>query len=146
MLARSAVLLALTLLLTACGDPKDDTGTASPDDDDDGYTLADGDCDDGDPAVHPGATEVCDEQDVDEDCSGAADDEDEGVDPTTLLDWYVDADADGETSPSAPDPFAPRPDTTEGLVNTSADLDAVLEFGALDSACTKTVERCLHKV
>ncbi len=137
MLARSAVLLALTLLLTACGDPKDDTGTASPDDDDDGYTLADGDCDDGDPAVHPGATEVCDEQDVDEDCSGAADDEDEGVDPTTLLDWYVDADADGygdaDTSMQAcdaPDAYVAGAD--DGVAFDCDDLDDTVNPGATE--------------
>ncbi len=34
-----------------------------------GYTAADGDCDDGDPAVNPGATEVC-RNGVDDDCDG----------------------------------------------------------------------------
>ncbi len=33
------------------------------------------------------------------------------------------------------DPFAAQPDTSEGLVNVSADLDAVLERGALATAC-----------
>ncbi len=33
------------------------------------------------------------------------------------------------------DPFAPMPDTSEGLVNVSADLDAVLEHGQLAGAC-----------
>jgi hypothetical protein len=37
-----------------------------------GYASADGDCDDGDSAIHPGATEMCNA--VDDDCSGAADD------------------------------------------------------------------------
>jgi len=35
----------------------------------------------------------------------------------------------------APDPFAPQPDTSEGLTNVSADLRAVLEQGALATAC-----------
>ena len=30
------------------------------DQDDDGYAIDEGDCDDENPAVHPGATEVCD--------------------------------------------------------------------------------------
>lgn len=34
------------------------------------------------------------------------------------------------------DPFAPMADTSEGLTNVSADLDAVLEKGALAGACT----------
>jgi mono/diheme cytochrome c family protein len=35
----------------------------------------------------------------------------------------------------AGDPFAPQPDTSEGLTNVSADLDALLEHGALATAC-----------
>jgi len=33
------------------------------------------------------------------------------------------------------DPFAPYPDSTEGLINTSSNLRELLEFGALDDAC-----------
>ena len=43
-----------------------------PDDDNDGYGVCALDCADDDPAIHPGATEVCDG--VDNDCSGEADD------------------------------------------------------------------------
>jgi len=50
-------------------DPDDDDDDSVPGDaDGDGYTPDDGDCDDGDPSVHPGAEEVCD--DVDHDCDG----------------------------------------------------------------------------
>ncbi len=52
-----------------------------------GYVAVDTDCDDGDAAIHPGATETCDG--VDEDCDGVVDD---GVATTT---WYEDADGDG---------------------------------------------------
>lgn len=38
---------------------------------------------------------------------------------------------------STTDPFAPRPDTSEGLVNVSTDLEAVLEHGALATACAE---------
>ncbi|MFZ0728271.1 MAG: MopE-related protein [Desulfobacterales bacterium] len=40
------------------------------DGDDDGYTVGDGDCNDADAAVHPGAAEICGDG-VDQDCSGA---------------------------------------------------------------------------
>jgi hypothetical protein len=85
-----AALLALsTVLATACGDKDDpipdDTGIASTDADGDGYS-SDEDCDDGDPAIHPGADEVCDE--VDNDCDGEVD---EDVDAP----WYPDLDGDG---------------------------------------------------
>lgn len=69
-------------------DTSEDTSedTAPTDADADGHG-ADVDCDDADPAVHPGATEVCDG--VDQNCDGAADD---GVSTTT---WYEDDDDDG---------------------------------------------------
>ena len=46
----------------------------------------------------------------------------------------------GDSSPgtgSNADPFAPQADESEGLTNTSADLDAVLEHGALTGACDR---------
>ncbi len=85
-----AALLALSsLVTTACGDKDeplpDETGIAASDADGDGYS-SDEDCDDDDPAVHPGADEVCDE--VDNDCDGEIDE-----DVSTL--WYPDLDGDG---------------------------------------------------
>ncbi|MGB5619273.1 MAG: MopE-related protein, partial [Desulfobacterales bacterium] len=41
-----------------------------PDTDQDGYTTAQGDCNDSDPAVHPGAAEICGDG-IDQKCSGA---------------------------------------------------------------------------
>ncbi len=58
-----------------------------------GYTSDSADCNDAAAAVNPGATEVCDPLDVDEDCSGAADDADAGV--TGRSTWYADGDGDG---------------------------------------------------
>ena len=48
---------------------------------------AGGDCNDGDPAVNPGAIEVCNE--VDDDCDGIADD------GAPVLTWWPDDDGDG---------------------------------------------------
>src|SRR5207247_217215 len=42
-----------------------------PGDDSDGYSTADGDCDDTNAAVHPGATELC--NGVDDNCNGQID-------------------------------------------------------------------------
>ncbi len=44
-------------------------------------------------------------------------------------------DPDASGGDTAPDPFAPQVDTSEGLTNVSADLAAVLEHGTLASAC-----------
>ncbi|MES2642096.1 MAG: MopE-related protein [Myxococcota bacterium] len=48
-----------------------------------------GDCDDGDAAINPGATEVCNR--ADDDCDGGTDD----AEATDALAWPVDADRDG---------------------------------------------------
>ncbi|MCB9758335.1 MAG: FG-GAP repeat protein [Alphaproteobacteria bacterium] len=58
-----------------------------------GAVTAGGDCDDDDPAVFPGATEVCDG--VDNDCDSALDEPD-AEDATA---WYPDGDADGFGDP-----------------------------------------------
>lgn len=95
-----------------CNDADDSITEAElwyPDDDGDGYGdessavstcappagwIADGgDCDDTDAAVNPEGTEVCDENDIDEDCDGAADDEDD--DTTGQVTWFTDGDGDG---------------------------------------------------
>ncbi|MDP2308968.1 MAG: MopE-related protein [Pseudomonadota bacterium] len=54
-----------------------------------GYVSISGDCNDGNLAIRPGATEVCDS--ADNDCDGTAD-ENDAVDAAT---WYRDADTDG---------------------------------------------------
>ena len=69
----------------------DDTGEVPSDLDADGFTVAQGDCDDADPDVRPGAEEVCDG--LDQDCDGVAD---EGVTGT----FYADADGDGFGDPA----------------------------------------------
>jgi len=42
---------------------------------------------------------------------------------------------DATEGDGTPDPFAAQPDTAEGLTNVSADLEAVLEHGSLETAC-----------
>ena len=86
--------------------PTTPTTTAAVDADGDGYASTE-DCDDADPAIHPGAVEVCDPAGVDEDCSGQADDADPGVDPASQTRWCPDEDGDlfgGDACVSACDP------------------------------------------
>jgi len=68
-----------------------DPTTLDDDLDQDGYNEA-FDCDDRDDGVNPGADEICDPADVDEDCNGLSEDDDPGVTGTTR--WYLDDDGD----------------------------------------------------
>jgi len=58
------------------------------------WTNNSSDCDDNNPAINPGAIEVCNDG-LDDDCNGLADDGDAGVLESTLRTFYRDADADG---------------------------------------------------
>jgi len=84
--ARTLILLSLPCALSfACGEPEGETYS---DDDGDGYTSWDGDCDDDNPGVHPGADELC--NGVDDDCDGQTD-----LDAVDAGTWYPDMDGDG---------------------------------------------------
>ncbi len=85
-----------------------------------GYVADATDCDDADDGVHPGATERCDDLDVDEDCDGAADDADAELDPSTTRTLYEDLDGDGYGDP---DLDVASCDVTGGLAEDGRDCD-----------------------
>jgi hypothetical protein len=114
--------------LTACigssdadkpdADTDTDTDTDVPvDADADGYDD-DVDCDDGDADIHPGATEVCDIADVDEDCDGDADNADDST--ANFITLYRDADADGYGDADQP---AGACEVVAGYTTDAADCD-----------------------
>ncbi len=75
----------------------DDTAAPDPatvDDDGDGWSEAEGDCDDADPSVHPEGDEGEEPDGIDQDCDGIADDRE--VCPDSLQD-EIDATPDGWT-------------------------------------------------
>jgi len=80
-----------------------------------GYVADDSDCDDTDPAVHPGATEICDAANIDEDCDGFADD----ASATGQTSWYADTDWDGSGAGPATDAC----DAPVGSVADDSDCD-----------------------
>ena len=68
-----------------------------------GWTVDATDCDDGDPAQHPGASEYCNAED--DDCDGSID-EDDALD---VLSWYADVDRDGYGDPAVLDVDCAQP-------------------------------------
>jgi len=77
------------------------------------------DCDDSDAAVHPAATEVCNE--LDDDCDGDIDDDDSSVDTSTGLTTWVDGDGDGYGDPSSTSAWSC--DVPSGRVDDDTDCD-----------------------
>lgn len=90
-------MLLLLLSLTACDPSKtqeisdsNNTVVAGCDEDGDGFCEAEGDCNEGDASVYPGATETC--NNLDDNCNGTIDD-------GALTTFYNDSDGDGYGDP-----------------------------------------------
>jgi hypothetical protein len=87
-------LLPLLALFACTQDPEPtskDSGTpVGSDEDGDGWTVDEGDCDDGDGAISPSETEIC--NGIDDNCDGQIDEE-------VLATFYADADGDGYGDP-----------------------------------------------
>ena len=90
-------ILLLAVLAGCAGDDK--PGNESPDVDKDGFTVADGDCDDTNATVNPDADEICDG--IDNDCDTAIDDNDDSLDLSTATAFFADTDADTYGDPDA---------------------------------------------
>ncbi|HNH50721.1 MAG TPA: putative metal-binding motif-containing protein, partial [Myxococcota bacterium] len=58
-----------------------------------GYVATSTDCSDTIAAINPGAAEICDAANTDEDCDGLADDNDPSATGQSI--WYIDQDGDG---------------------------------------------------
>ncbi len=102
--------------------------------DGDGYG-SDEDCDDNDAAVHPDATEVCD--DVDNDCDGEVDEEGTRT-------WYLDLDGDGYGKTEDAYESCSQPSDGAAWVLESDDCDdsdAAVHPGALE-ACNNLDDNC----
>ncbi|MCB9762036.1 MAG: putative metal-binding motif-containing protein [Alphaproteobacteria bacterium] len=111
----------------------DDSVVAPADEDDDGYDV-EADCDDGDPAVHPGADEVCDG--VDNNCDGTVDE-----DATDAPTWYPDADADTFGDPASPATACAAPEGHVADATDCDDADATVHPGA-DEVCDGVDQDC----
>jgi len=136
------ILLALLLVTTACRSaPSSTDKDGSLDDQDDGLATdedgdglaGDDDCDETDPAVHAGATEVC--NGVDDNCDGQID---EGLEST----WFTDADGDGFGDPSTENTAcsAPSSDSVDNGEDCD-DTDAEVHPAALET-CNERDDDC----
>lgn len=115
------------------GDPNSLSTTCQPSAEE---VRIDGDCDDSDPQVHPGAEERCDG--VDEDCDGTVD---EGAAEGSES-WYLDADGDGSGDPLTETQSCTVPG--EGWVEEGSDCndaDATVYPGA-EERCDGTDQDC----
>ena len=150
MRALNALFILTGLTLTACNGDEDkpddtsapdDTGLTTPDEDqdNDGYTVAQGDCDDTNAAVNPGAEEVCDG--VDNDCDTAAD-EHSAIDAKT---WHLDSDGDGFGDPEVTTAACDQPEgyVSDDLEEQDCD-DAAADVypGAAEVPCNGRLEDC----
>ena len=95
-----------------------------------GFVADATDCDDDATAVNPGAAEVCDAADTDEDCSGTADDDDPTATGQTA--WYADADADGYGDAAVSTPACNQPAATVADTTDCDDTDAAIHPGATE--------------
>ena len=125
-----------------CGCPRSDPAEKVTVDGDGDAWFSDVDCDDGDPAVHPNAAEICDG--VDNDCDGVTD----GEDAVDVLEWYPDSDADGfgadgpaTFSCSQPDGTAQYPgDCDDSDSSVFPDANEVCNDGKVQNCTTMGVE------
>ena len=130
--------LLTTLAFLACTvTPPKTADTAAIDDpaadtDGDGWTVAEGDCDDSNADVAPGAVEVCDG--IDQDCDAA-------IDEDVIQTWYADADGDGYGDPAAAREACERPQGTAQVATDCDDADASAYPGA-EETCDGVDQNC----
>ncbi len=103
----------------------------------DRYTHIDGDCDDTNPDVHPGQTEVCNE--IDDDCDSLVDEE--GGSAT----YYADADRDGHGNPDASTTSCVQPPDTSTTATDCDDADSSVFPGATE-VCNGRDDDCDYVV
>ncbi len=94
-----------------------------------GYVDDNSDCDDTNPAIHPGANEVCDG--VDNNCNGLVDGADPTLDTSTEQAYYRDGDGDGYGAGSATLACG-QPSGYVTLAGDCNDADATTHPGAVE--------------
>ncbi len=99
-----------------------------------GYAALGDDCDDVDPARHPGQPELCDA--VDNDCNGVVDDN------TRATTWYTDGDGDGFGSSTAETVVSCTPVPGHALLSGDCDDSAAAVNPAAAERCNGRDDNC----
>ena len=101
-----------------------------------GYADNDTD-DDKNGAVNPGATEICDAADTDEDCDSVADDADASTDPSTKFSWYPDTDGDTYGDQSVAEKLACDDPSTASITFVGSNTDCDDTDSTVNPAATE---------
>ena len=133
LLLASLPLFALACRIEGTRLEKGDTAEGLADDDDDGFTTEEGDCDDENAAIGPAATEVCDN--VDNNCDGAVDEGLGGL-------WFPDADGDGFGDPALGLTACEPPSTSYILDGTDCDDARADVYPAAPELCDTVDNDC----
>jgi len=96
----------------------------------DGHVADDSDCDDATKAINPEALEVCNE--LDDDCDGLTDDEDDSVDLETGAWYFEDSDGDGYGNEAIATQACAKPDGYKANKKDCDDTDAEVNPDAVD--------------
>ncbi len=101
--------------------------------------VADGtDCDDSNSAINPAGTEICNE--LDDDCDGLIDDEDDSVVGAST--WYADVDGDGYGDDAVTSTACAQPESTSAYGGDCDDSDAAYNPGAVEDCTDPTDYNC----
>jgi phosphatidylglycerophosphate synthase len=130
--APSRGIMSLLFLLAGCPIPAPSDGSSTDwfpgDADQDGYTVEEGDCDDDDRSVHPGAEEVWYDG-IDQNCDGLSDDDQDG-DGFDVADDCDDTDA--EVNPAAEEVCDGVDNNCDGVTDVGSE-DAVTAYVDADA-------------
>ncbi len=119
---------------TSAGEIESPSADQDEDVDGDGWRVADGDCDDSDAAIHPGADEQC--NNVDDDCNGEIDD------ALETMSAYVDSDGDGYGDPDTETVGCALPAGTISDGTDCDDSDAAVHPGAAETSSNDIDDDC----